>query len=93
MQVFQEIPEGLVITFSRGIYRQVKLFTRGRYVFAEHGNGFVRLYSHGATSVPSVTWKDLDPREAHLTENSFALQVADPQAFKPIPSKPALAAE
>lgn len=42
-----------VLVTKSGVYRQAKVYRRGRELFAGHGGGFVRLYRNG-TSVPSI---------------------------------------
>lgn len=46
---------------SGGIYRQVDLYHRGETLFAKWGGGYVRLSVSGSTSVPKVTWMEIDP--------------------------------
>lgn len=60
MELFHIIEDGQAIMFSRGVYRQAKVFRRGTMVFAQHGGGFIRLMQGGATSVPTVAWKGVD---------------------------------
>ena len=61
MERFHEIPDGAVILRGKGgVYRQARVFRRGHDVFAAHGGGFVRLLRHSGTTVPSVTWIDLE---------------------------------
>lgn len=60
MDRFHEIPEGVVILRSRGVFRQAKVYRRGAYVYAAFGSGFIRLLAHSGTSVPSVSWLDLE---------------------------------
>lgn len=58
MPLFHEIPEAQIITRSRGVYKQVKLYRRGDDLYAGHGSGFVRLLAGGGTSAPNVSWQD-----------------------------------
>lgn len=57
--LFHEIPEGVVILRSKGVYRQAKVFRRGEAVYAAWGSGFVRLCGGGGTSVPTVSFDAL----------------------------------
>ena len=61
--LFHEIPDAQVILRGKGVYRQAKLFRRGEDVFAAWGSGFIRLLSAGGTTVPTVHYLDLEPRE------------------------------
>ncbi len=89
MTPFQEVQDGLVITLQKGIYRQSPLFQRDGYVFAKIGSGFVRLFKGGGTSVPTISWKDYDPGQARITEDSFALVIASKKPPRKIAAKAA----
>ncbi len=58
MEFFTAIPEGQVIIYANGVYRQTALFARGDRVYAKYGSGFVRLSQGGATSHPKLRWAD-----------------------------------
>lgn len=58
MPLFHEIPEAQIVTRSKGVYKQVKLYRRGGDIYAGHGSGFVRLLAGGGTSAPNVSWQD-----------------------------------
>lgn len=58
MPLFHEIPEAQIVTRSKGVYKQVKLYRRGVDLYAGHGSGFVRLLAGGGTSAPNVSWQD-----------------------------------
>jgi hypothetical protein len=73
MNVFQEIPDALAVLHCKGVYSQNPLFSRGQFVYAKRGSGFVRLYKGGATSVSSVSWKDLEPGQTIIAEDKFYL--------------------
>ena len=73
MDTFQEIPGSVVITRTKGVYRQTSLFRRGSLVYAKHGSGFIRLFPHGGTSEPSTSWKDVDPGQSVLGSTPLAL--------------------
>lgn len=60
MDRFHVIDDAAVILRSRGVFRQVKVYRRGDALYAGQGNGFVRLYKGGGTSVPSLSWDDMD---------------------------------
>lgn len=81
MQRFHKVEEGAVITLCRGIYRQAQLYRRGTALYALHGGGFLRLCSKGGTSVPHVSWKEIDAGEgAIVNEDAFTVTVALPMA-------------
>lgn len=73
MDRFQVIEDAAGIVLAKGIYRQVKLFSRGGNLYAGHGSGFIRLYRGGSTSLPNVAWKDLDLSGGALGEESLGL--------------------
>lgn len=60
MDRFHIIDDAAVIMRSKGVFRQAKVFVRGEGLYAGHGNGFIRLYTGGGTSVPSLSWDDID---------------------------------
>ncbi len=64
---FTIIEEVDVILVSRGVFRQVRMFSRYEdkipyhmYIYAAYGLGFIRLYKGGATSSPYVRWDETD---------------------------------
>lgn len=57
---FHLIEEGAVILFSRGVYRQAKVYRRGRDVYAALGAGFIKLGPHAGTSNPHVSWQGVE---------------------------------
>ena len=60
MERFHVIEDAACILFSRGVYRQAKVYHRGRDVFAAWGAGFVKLGPSSGTSNPHVGWRDLE---------------------------------
>jgi len=60
MDLFHEIPDGMVILRTKGVFKQAKVFRRGADVFAAHGSGFIRLLQHSGTTIPTTHWLDLD---------------------------------
>lgn len=59
MDFFTAIQEAQAILHSRGVYRQVPLFTRGGHVYARQGTGFIRLMQGGTTSSPNGKWIEI----------------------------------
>lgn len=59
MELFHEIPEGLAIVRTKGVFKQVKIYRRDRDVYAQHGSGFIRLLQHGGTTAPAVHWLEM----------------------------------
>lgn len=57
---FHLIEDGACILFSRGVYRQAKVYHRGRDVFAGWGGGFVKIGPSNGTSNPNVGWRDIE---------------------------------
>lgn len=50
MSFFKQVEGEAAILVNNGVFSQVDLYSRDGYLFAKHGNGFVRLYADGATS-------------------------------------------
>lgn len=67
--------EFVVLINRRGLYRQAKLYRRGKGLYAGVGGGFARLVSGGGTSVPDLRWEDLDAK--HVVGRLGRLEVAD----------------
>lgn len=68
MNRFHLIDAAAVILRHKGVYRQAELYRRGRELFAGHRGGFVQLMSRETTSVPDVSWHDLDAGEETTTD-------------------------
>lgn len=71
MERFHIIDDGAVILRSRGVYRQAKVYRRGDDVYAGFGAGFIRLTGRGGTSVPTVTWTDVDATGVYVEADGF----------------------
>ena len=61
MNLFHVIDDGAVILRAkRGVYRQSKVYRRGKDVFASFGSGFVRLMARTCTTNPDVSWLEIE---------------------------------
>ncbi len=56
--MFHMIDDAVVITYSRGVYKQAKVYRKGKTLFAGHGSGFIRMMKNG-TSAPNVSISDI----------------------------------
>lgn len=63
--LFTLLPDSHAICYYKGVYTQRKLYTRDSGVYAQHGNGFIRLLANG-TSLPNVSLTEL------VTASNFA---------------------
>lgn len=59
MERFHIIDDAAAILVSKGVYRQAKVYRRGKDLFAGHSGGFIRLYREG-TSLPNVRLDAID---------------------------------
>lgn len=59
MDLFHIIDDAEAVLRSRGVYRQAKLYRRGRQLYAAWGGGFVRVLPRHGTSSPNVSWVEL----------------------------------
>jgi hypothetical protein len=75
MERFTIIEDEAAVLHAGGVYRQAKLFRRGRELFAAHGSGFIGLRQDGATSVPHVRWLEISV--PHKSAGIGRLQLAD----------------
>lgn len=78
MERFHKIDDAAAITLSRGVYRQSAVYRRGDNLYVAHGSGFLRLSSGGGTSMPSVSWKDLDLGDGSYREDTFSVVYVAP---------------
>lgn len=60
MERFHVINDAAIILRKKGVYRQVKVYRRGRELFAAHGAGFIGLRANGGTTVPHISWIEID---------------------------------
>lgn len=56
MSLFTVVNDAFVITRSKGVFRQSKVYHRDGLLYAGYGNGFVQLRRDNATSLPNMTW-------------------------------------
>ncbi len=75
-KLFHELDEtDQVVLFNRGVYRQARLYRRydgkDHGLYAKYGGGYVRLSGRGGTSVPHITWLDLDIDGALLKSDAL----------------------
>ena len=75
MNRFHVIDDGAAITLCKGIYRQSKIYHRDGNVYSAHGGGFIRLFRGGGTSLPHVSWKEIDAGEGQAVEDKTDLSV------------------
>lgn len=82
MQRFHVIDEGaVVVRVKGGLYRQCKVYRRGRDVFAGVGGGYIRLLARAGTTNPNVTWLELEADGVTLTGSGQPLfQDGEPAA-------------
>lgn len=62
--LFHEMTDTWVITRTKGVYRQSKVYRRGSCVYASKGSGFIRLFSSQGTSDPNTSWVEFEPSTA-----------------------------
>jgi len=61
-----DFDDAAVILRSRGVFRQAKICRRGEDVFAAWGAGYIRLLAHSGTTVPRVSWDDLEAQSVTI---------------------------
>lgn len=60
MERFHVIDDSAVIVRVGNIYKQVRAYRRADKVYANLRGGYVRLLRGSGTSVPSITWDDIE---------------------------------
>lgn len=68
VQMFHVIDDTHVIIRARGVFRQSKVYRRGKALYAAWGGGFIQLRGNSGTSHPNVSWKETD---APFTRGQF----------------------
>lgn len=58
--LFHVIEGAQAILLSGGVFKQVKIYRRGKHIYAAHGGGFIRLENFNGTSHPRTTWREID---------------------------------
>lgn len=66
MDLFHIIDDAQAIIKQNGVFRQVKVYRRGIDIYVASGTEFIKLMSRGNTSVPSVSWLDLDAKDVEM---------------------------
>lgn len=57
---FRRVEGATVVLLKSGVYKTTDVYRSGDTLYAKHSGGFVKLRSHYATSVPSLSWDTLD---------------------------------
>lgn len=82
-KLFHELDGDCVVMFSKGVYRQAKLYRRydgkEHQLYAKWGSGYARLLSAGGTTVPCVTWLDIYMDSAQLKAGKLGAPVLAPR--------------
>ncbi len=60
MELFHVIDDKTVILRSKGVFKQAKVYRRGKDLYAGAAGGFVRLHARPGTSNPNVSWEETD---------------------------------
>lgn len=58
-ELFHKLEDAYAILQRNGLYKQVPLYIRGKYIYAGWAGGFVRLTQYG-TSIPSLCVDGID---------------------------------
>lgn len=60
--LFHIIDDAAVILRAKGVYKQVKMYQRAGELYAGWGSGFIGLRREHTTTLPNVSWEDIDWR-------------------------------
>lgn len=90
--LFHQIEDCFVVLRCKGVFRQAKVFRRGKHVYAAAGAGFLRLLNRGATTRPETTWEDLTASPEIRMLNNGCPEASSPAPIVAIASPGALAA-
>lgn len=59
MQLFNEVPNAMVVMSSKGMYFESPLWCIGKALYGKDGRFFARLIQDGHTSSPLVRWTEI----------------------------------
>jgi hypothetical protein len=75
MLLFTSIPDGSVLLYTHGIYREAALYAYKGEPFAKIGSGYVRLLKGGCTGRGKTIWKEIVAGRSVIDYQSFPLQI------------------
>lgn len=81
MPAFHIIPDSYVIVRERGVWRQTKLFHRDGQLYAGLKGGFVQLRRQGGTTIPNISWDEIDG--VRFVENRGAIGAVTAPEYGP----------
>jgi len=58
--LFNVIPDAVIITRSKGVFNQRKVYERKGFIYAQYGSGFIRVMSGGGTAIPNLYVDKID---------------------------------
>lgn len=70
MDRFHLVQDAAAILVSKGVYRQAKVYRRGKELFAAYGAGFIRLYREG-TALPNLRCEAIDVPNQRVAYDAF----------------------
>lgn len=78
--LFTAINDAVVITRSKGVFRQVKAFERKGFIYAQYGGGFIRLVKNG-TQLSNLGVEEFDLGfEPKFTRMGYMVKPDHPEA-------------
>lgn len=84
MGFFAPVDNSLVLLRKNGVFTEAPVYVYQGVLYAKHGAGYARLKPNRGTSVPKLTWEeiDLDPSQGNVKFDPFNAFLAAP-ADKP----------
>jgi len=83
MERFHIIDEGAaILRLKNRVHKQVKIFRRGEFIYAEASGGFVRLTRGGGTDHPYISWLEVEGDNV-VIEKDFPRYVEPPTKPQP----------
>ena len=75
-KLFHIVEHGFVVTHRGGVYRQSKMYRRGKDIYAQVAGGYVRLLARGGTTAPNISWDHIElPNDMVLGEGKIQAPV------------------
>lgn len=71
MERFHVVDDAAVILRSNGVFKQAKVYRRGRELYAGYGGGFISIMGNAGTSKPNVSYIGLEVPGTKLVNGDF----------------------
>lgn len=93
MTFFEPIEGGIILLKQAGVYREAAAFVYDEEIYAQHGQGHIRLHPSGQTTANKVGWMGIDLGSAGSYATEKGKLVFKPTKKRRVARPKAVAAE